>query len=801
MTSKSRANLKLNPATGTTFADSQQLPAEQFIHLADSMPTLIDDFTPLKTRVDVSIDTDGTLKAGAVDVAAVIADGIIAAQNLWPDPLFRHTTPGTDWGSRTRWYLSANVAYVADASNKYTNGGNCMQISSSGGGRAIWADEAGMKEGDVATVKAVCYAASGEWYMTARWFTAANSALGSNKNTSAQTFSGSELTFELTLDAVPATAAYCRIYWVRNSGSTLNVRAVWLNRGKVYNAPMPDMVNTYTMYEISDARNGAVNLSTRLGDMQPGNIVFDPFNEFVSPGYNWGGRKRWIGESVLSIVTNDSGNPRRGNTLRLSGASGSIFGGKLVWLDEIGAKAGDTINIHMWASGNAADTIGINARYFASSGTALASQVTGTKIAGTGAPQEFTLTTTVPTLSASLRNYLAIYPQRATGSNNMDVYSIQAVVNSTVLDTPGPSVDNSWLWYNARMMPYQDIIGAGYLRTWKAQLAHIAQATSNEQAVIAFIGDSWVLNSRIFDPLTEWLQTEYGDAGPGFVSIGNNHGSTAMYGVTSYSRTGTWTDSDQASGSRGPDIAHADTSDTATPAAVQIVATYTSAVIHHINQSGGGSYRWRIDGGSWTTVSTSAGSEAHDTATISGLSSASHTLDIELVSGTVRLLGVDLQKSGNGVRVHRLGNGGATVAQYVAVDSTIWQASIAALAPDVAIILLGTNDHSGNRLPGDFGADIATLAGRVRSARSLCDVMLLSPCDNGLSGKTYTVGHYSNELRSRAVANSYAFVDAHQAMGTYTNADALGLWENTSHINEVGAQQVADMLIRVLKAK
>ena len=37
MTAKTRANLKLNPSTGTTFADSQTLPAEQFIHLADSM--------------------------------------------------------------------------------------------------------------------------------------------------------------------------------------------------------------------------------------------------------------------------------------------------------------------------------------------------------------------------------------------------------------------------------------------------------------------------------------------------------------------------------------------------------------------------------------------------------------------------------------------------------------------------------------------------------------------------------------------------------------------------------------------
>lgn len=37
MTAKTRANLKVNPATSTTFANTQVLPAEQFIHIADTM--------------------------------------------------------------------------------------------------------------------------------------------------------------------------------------------------------------------------------------------------------------------------------------------------------------------------------------------------------------------------------------------------------------------------------------------------------------------------------------------------------------------------------------------------------------------------------------------------------------------------------------------------------------------------------------------------------------------------------------------------------------------------------------------
>lgn len=82
MTKKTRANLKLNPNTSTTFNDGQTLPAEQFIHIADSMATLDDDFTPLKTRVDTSIDTDGTLNAGAVDVTATLANAVVTGEKI-----------------------------------------------------------------------------------------------------------------------------------------------------------------------------------------------------------------------------------------------------------------------------------------------------------------------------------------------------------------------------------------------------------------------------------------------------------------------------------------------------------------------------------------------------------------------------------------------------------------------------------------------------------------------------------------------------------------------------------------------
>ena len=349
---------------------------------------------------------------------------------------------------------------------------------------------------------------------------------------------------------------------------------------------------------------------------------------------------------------------------------------------------------------------------------------------------------------------------------------------------------------------------ADYLTTepvnWWGQLAKIETATSNEQAILAVVGDSWVQNGDITRPLNTWLQATYGNAGPGYVGIGKNHGSPDSTLVT-YARTGTWTDHDNGGSPQGNgvDIADANSTDTVTPAQVTVVATFNTAVIHFQKMLNGGDFRWRLDGGSWTTVTTANASTIYATSTISGLSTASHTLDVQILnagSAGVTLFGIDLQRTGNGARLLRLGNGGSTAAQYIASNATLWQAGLTAFAPSAVALLLGTNDMSGNVAPSSFGGSIDTLCTRIQAAVPLADVILLSPADNGLTGKTYTVSQYRDELRNAAVRNSALFIDTYRSIGSYTNGNSRGLCLNTSHLNANGGRVVADMMIRRLKA-
>lgn len=369
-----------------------------------------------------------------------------------------------------------------------------------------------------------------------------------------------------------------------------------------------------------------------------------------------------------------------------------------------------------------------------------------------------------------------------------------------ILESNAGSKDKRYTWGS---------IIADYLTTepvnWWGQLAKIETATSGEQAVLAVLGDSWVNNGYITKPLNSYLQTTYGTAGPGYVGIGMNHGYPDS-SLAALTRTGTWTDRDNSDSpvGKGVDIAEANSSDTSTPAQASIVGTYHTAAIHYLKQSGGGDFRYRVDGGSWTTVATSNVTDLYSTVSITGLSTAVHTLDIQVLNASsagVTLFGVDLQRTTLGCRVHTLGNPGATAAQYASQNSTLWAAAWTALAPTAVAVLLGTNDMSGNVAPSTFGGSIDTLCTRIQAAVPLADIILLSPADNGLAGKTYTVSQYRDELRNAAVRNGALFIDTYRTIGGYTNGNSRSLYLNSSHLNANGGQAAADAIARRLKAK
>jgi lysophospholipase L1-like esterase len=254
-------------------------------------------------------------------------------------------------------------------------------------------------------------------------------------------------------------------------------------------------------------------------------------------------------------------------------------------------------------------------------------------------------------------------------------------------------------------------------------------------------------------------------------------------------------------------ITHFSSTDVATPASFVLTTTrpVTEIRIHSYAQSGGGSFRWRIDGGAWTTVSTD-GAAGLLVTTIGGLSAATHVLNVEAtVAGAqgLTMIGADLRLAGLGVRVHKAGNGSSEVLDWVAVDAATWQAGLAALAPNLCIIILGTNDKTAVRVPDAYAANLTILIGRIRAAMPLCDVLLLSPADTG-DIKTYPTAAFDAAMRATAAANNCAMVSGYMGLGLNANAIARGLMDplatgNSRHLTDEGGRVFANLLLHALR--
>ena len=351
-----------------------------------------------------------------------------------------------------------------------------------------------------------------------------------------------------------------------------------------------------------------------------------------------------------------------------------------------------------------------------------------------------------------------------------------------------------------------DVYGRFLLRTWQAQAADLMRQENDSQVVVAALGDSWISNGRITDPLAAWFHEQFGNAGSGYASF--DPGNPPSSGVTVV-RTGEWVDSDQQPTSRGIDIADSQSLDAATPAGITIVAPCHNFVIHYLRQPGGGDFRVRVGTDDWTTIQTFDERTQYATYAVNGLDGASRSLQIEIANGStagVTLMGVDCQRSDRGARLHKLGNGGATAAQYAAVSADTWQAGLTALSPHLVLILLGTNDAAQGHPPAGFGDALSVIIDRIRSALPLASIILVSPAENGLAPGTYPFTAYVDEMRHLAPLKGVAFLDLALDFGPYDeNTWGTGrrdLYADLAHLNVNGGEVAAGLLIeRLLRVR
>lgn len=323
----------------------------------------------------------------------------------------------------------------------------------------------------------------------------------------------------------------------------------------------------------------------------------------------------------------------------------------------------------------------------------------------------------------------------------------------------------------------------------RAKIGRLISGDPTAKLKIAIAGDSWAAFPAIPLAIRTLLEGAFPNAGEGWQSVFPSY---KMNGI-SLTRSSGWTEVDgSATGTfpygAGPDGHNIHTT---TATATLTLANIKATDLYIYCQSVTGAFRYRVDGGAWTTV-TGTGDNTVRVVSITGLADQAHTLSIDTTgnAGVVSLHGFYATRNVRGVEVVKMGNPGTTgrmmrnYAQYV-------QPAAQTMDLDAVVFLLGTNDYqTGSSTVEEYIAGLTETAAAFRAATPEVGLIFVAPADsNGTASRPLT--EYRDALYEFCIANGHEFYNMHDLWPAWATANALGIWADNLHTNNNGASSFA----------
>lgn len=332
---------------------------------------------------------------------------------------------------------------------------------------------------------------------------------------------------------------------------------------------------------------------------------------------------------------------------------------------------------------------------------------------------------------------------------------------------------------------------------YRARIAAALQGTG--KARVVFTGDSWTEHLlETAQPLASKLYAAYGQSGNGWIGVRSdvsNPVAQLLNGAV-FSKTGTWTLYDMDGANSNALDGHA-LSATGTTGTITI-ANIKADSFDWWYRNGDGSFRYSVDGGEPVAV-VGAGTGERKKLSITGLSDGIHTLKFDLVgnTGTVMMYGGMATRAAPGVEFSKAGNGGSTSVQWQACAPFVQQYA-AELLPDLAIIILGTNDRDTSVSKAAFKAGVQALVNAYRTGSPNCCVLLVTPVQSRSFSEMGVIGDYADAMREISESTDFVeFIDLNAYMPPRLKTLEYGLWSDTVHLSEVGGRYVAGLLMKI----
>jgi lysophospholipase L1-like esterase len=399
------------------------------------------------------------------------------------------------------------------------------------------------------------------------------------------------------------------------------------------------------------------------------------------------------------------------------------------------------------------------------------------------------------------------------------------------------------------------------MRTKIPRFAGIGNHPSPNVTLTMF-GDSHTAADLLASTLRIELSSRFGDAGRGFIAMGQPPVKHYYQRNISYGRTGTW------------DSAVVGVKDNPSPFGLSGIRMTTSSIgasawvesctdclvgkrvdefqLLYRRHHNGAAFRYQVDNQPWVTVASAQsldepGAVASQTAILkisvpnppgSARSSLPHRLTLEYADTEGRALdlyGVALKSVEPGVVVDSLGLVGRKISQLAKWDWQLVGAQLATRAPGLVVLQYGSNEADDTDL--DLSAvarDYDQVIAQIRTAVPSSSILILGPpdmarrlasCDSrrlhrGKKGSTKNNRRSNNcawrtpailpaiieVQRQAALRNRVAFFDSFAAMG---GANMMATWVKSTpswaasdhtHFNELGSRHWGQLLAAALTA-
>ncbi|MFG7486288.1 GDSL-type esterase/lipase family protein [Methylorubrum rhodesianum] len=341
---------------------------------------------------------------------------------------------------------------------------------------------------------------------------------------------------------------------------------------------------------------------------------------------------------------------------------------------------------------------------------------------------------------------------------------------------------------------------------------------ANCQLSMLIQGDSWSTTTMYYvQQLTQALVAKYGDAGPGWTGFGFSGTGVATGNarpdVLALTRTGSWlsyaADATNLYGTAPmPDHSAAVSTASGDTFSLQynkpVNGPDISAIELFAIASNTATAQYRFNGGMWVPLDlTGSGFKAIG---LGAIPTGSFNLQVQSLSAGAYLGGALYKSTAKGVVVHKAGASGTRSQQWASVDPAIYQASLAALAPNLLFCLGGTNSQSAYPAESERGY-VQTLINRWKTALPAADICLATPPEN-VRVNAVRMADIAEAQRQLAHQNAITHLNLQSAFGdadnpsSYADGSARPMLDSSlihpSYTN--GAFGIADRILRLMES-